>query len=312
MDKNKEIIITEELEGLRLDQALSRFLNSRMEALRLIREGNVSIKNIEKIKPSYRLEKGNIVVIKILEIKKPETLEPYDFPISIIYEDEVLLVVEKPAGLVSHPGPGHPQDSLVNALLHKLNLNVGYDSKRPGLLHRLDKEVSGLILLSKTEKAHLFLARQFLHRQIKRKYHGICYGPFLYDEGKIETYIKRHPVHRKKFMISESEGKKSITLFKTLKKGEVSLVEFQLLTGRTHQVRLHSNQFSGGLLGDSVYASSKKIKHLTNSELTNQIQNLKRIALHAVELKFIHPLTQKEVQFKSPFPLELQKIGSLI
>lgn len=306
----KEITVTSKLKGLRLDQALAQFLDSRTQALRLIQEGNILIQGVQKIKPSYRLEVGNVITIKTIEVEKIETLKPYDFPIHVVYEDHSVLVVEKPAGLVSHPGPGHAQDSLVNALLHKLNLEVGFDSKRPGLLHRLDKEVSGLILLSKTESAHRFLARQFLNRKIKRRYHGICYGPSLYDEGRIETYLRRHPVHRKKFIISESEGKKACTLFKVIRKldSQLSLVEFQLLTGRTHQIRIHSTKFSGGLVGDSVYASSKKINKINNLDLVHKIQNLNRIALHALELVFIHPDTKKEMTLKSCFPKELSEL----
>ena len=307
----KEFHITKELHGLRLDQALAHFLDSRSQAVQWIQEGKVSIENAPILKPSYKVKEGVRIVLAEWEVQKEEeSLEPYDFPINIVYEDSSLLVVEKPAGLVSHPSCGHPNDSLVNALIHKLNLKVGYSSRRPGLLHRLDKDVSGLLVLSKTQKAQNVLSKQFLTKNIKRKYWALCYGPLRFDEGKIETFIKRHPVDRKKFIVSDSEGKKAITLFKVLKEkqDELALVEFQLLTGRTHQVRIHSNEIAGGLVGDQVYTSSKRIKNIRDPVLVEKIHSLKRIALHAVELVFIHPETKKEMTFHSPFPKELKTL----
>ena len=240
--------------------------------------------------------------------KQKLILEPYDFKVPILFEDDSLLVVNKPAGLVSHPACGHPQDTLVNALIHKLNPQVG-ESDRPGMVHRLDKDVSGLLVLSKTEAAHSFLAKQFINKKVLKFYQAICWEPFRWDEGKIETFIKRHPADRKKFIRHPSEGKKAVTLFKILQKdSHLAFVEFQLITGRTHQARLHSLEFSGGIVGDSVYSSSKKIKKVRDSSLAEKIKNLKRIALHAARLSFIHPETKKEVHFKAPLPQELQEI----
>ena len=311
----KEFQITKELHGLRLDQALAHFLESRTQAVQLIQKGKVLIENIPIVKPSYKVKEGNHIVLSEWDVKKEEeSLEPYDFPIHIVYEDSSLLVVEKPAGLVSHPSAGHPNDSLVNALIHKLNLEVGYSSRRPGLLHRLDKDVSGLLVLSKTQKAQSVLSKQFLTKNITRKYWALCYGPVRFDEGKIETFIKRHPVDRKKFIVSDSEGKTAVTLFKVLRnlQDELALVEFQLLTGRTHQVRIHSNEIAGGIVGDEVYTSSKRIKNINNPVLAEKISLLKRIALHAVELVFIHPETKKEMTFHSPFPKELKTLLDFI
>lgn len=310
MDKEQKIQVKKEWHGLRLDQVLSHFVESRTRAVQLIQEGSVRIENVQHLKPSHRVAQGDQIYFTPAEIKKEENLEPYSYPINIIYEDQAVLVVEKPAGLVSHPSAGHPQDSLVNALIHKLNLDVGYSPRRPGLLHRLDKNVSGLLVLSKTHSAQNFLAKQFLSKKIKRKYWALCYEPILYDEGRIETFIKRHPKDRKKFIVSSAEGKKSITLFKVLRKNQYgpALIEFQLLTGRTHQVRVHSNEISGGVLGDDVYTSLKRIKNIRNNTLIHKIKSLNRIALHAVELAFIHPENKKEVVFCSSFPKELQDI----
>lgn len=298
----KEFSITKELAGLRLDQALARFLNSRMQALRFIQAGLVQISNTSHLKPSHRVEVGDIITLKeeIVQ-KKEDPLKPYDFPIPIVYEDDFLLVVNKPAGLVVHPSPGHYHDTLVNALIHKLNPDVG-PSHGPGLLHRLDKDVSGLLLLSKTQSAHIFLAKQFISRKIKRVYWALCYQPIRFKEGRVESYIKRHPTDRKKFISHPKEGKKAITLFKVLEKKELALIECRLLTGRTHQVRIHSLKISNGIAGDEVYACPQGAQSIRDPYLLKRIQELGRIALHAISLGFIHPKTKKEMTFHAAFP----------
>ena len=306
----KQFSITKELAGLRLDQALARFLDSRTQALRFIQSGLVQMESAVKLKPSYRVELGDtITVTKESAEEKENPLKPYDFPIPIIYEDEFLLVVNKPAGLVVHPSPGHYHNTLVNALIHKLNPEVG-SSKGPGLLHRLDKDVSGLLILAKTQSAHTFLAKQFVHRKVQRIYWALCYPPILFSEGRVESYIKRHPVDRKKFISNPKEGKKSITLFKVLEKKELALIECRLLTGRTHQARIHSLKISRGIAGDLVYAHTKGMQAIKNTLLSKKIQELGRIALHAVSLSFIHPETKKEMTFRSPFPDLLKDLMS--
>ncbi len=285
-----------------MDQALARFLDSRTQALRFIQSGLVQMESIAKLKPSYRVELGDIITVTRKDVEEKENpLKPYSFPVPVIYEDKFLMVVNKPAGLVVHPSPGHCHDTLVNALIHKLNPNVG-SSKGPGLLHRLDKDVSGLLVLAKTQPAHNFLARQFVNRKIKRIYWALCYKPILFLEGRVESFIKRHPVDRKKFISHSKEGKKSITLFKVLEKKELALVECRLLTGRTHQARIHSLNISRGIAGDSVYAHTQGMRNIKDARLLKKIQKLNRIALHAVSLSFIHPETKKEMTFHAPFP----------
>ena len=307
----KKIQITKELNGLRLDQALSQFLESRILATRLIQEGKVTLENAKGIKPSYRVSTGDSYTVLIEEKEGTiDRLEPYNFPVPIIHEDSDLLVVNKPPGLVVHPSHGHLNDTLVNALIHKLNPTSSVDPLRPGLIHRLDKEVSGLLVLSKNLSAHRFLAQQFKTKQISRIYWGLCYRPILSEEGKIESYLKRHPINRKKFISDSSDGKKAITHFKILKKSELVLVEFQLQTGRTHQIRIHSREFSQGIVGDSVYSAPKALHRLGCPELIEKIQGLNRIALHAIRLSFIHPQTHQLVTFHCPFPNELNKLNS--
>ena len=321
--KTKEFQITKDLEGLRLDQALAQMTGSRTRALKIIQAGNArvipkrekqflnsQIKNADHIKPSFRMEKGDLVSYLEAPLPEKENLEPYDFFVPIVYEDQSIIVVDKPAGLVVHPSPGHPGDSLVNALIHKLNPSAG-ESCRPGLVHRLDKDVSGLLVLSKTHQAQHFLAQQFLKRSITRKYLAVCLGPIRFDEGRIENYIHRHPVNRKKFISSkEKKGKKAVTMFKVLKKGDgqTALTEFKLFTGRTHQIRVHSLEFSEGIAGDCVYANLKKRQKDKNDPLHLKIKNLNRVALHAARLSFIHPQTKKQVQFESALPEKLRSL----
>lgn len=313
MLQERDFIITEHLKGMRLDQALSHFLDSRTQATRLIKQGAVQVSSAKIIKPSYKVDEGDVIHVagfEAIEVEDEQsTLEPYDYPIPIIFEDDHILVVDKPAGLVVHPSHGHRNDTLVNALIHKLNPEVGSNEKRPGLVHRLDKDVSGLLVLSKSHTAHHFLAKQFPTRQIKRRYLAICYNPIRYDNGRIETFITRHPKDRKKFMASKKEGKQCITLFKVLNSysKDISLIEFELLTGRTHQARIHSLEISRGILGDETYSPLKPNK-VADKNLQEKIQSLHRVALHAAHLKFIHPETKKEVQFESPLPKELQSI----
>ena len=300
-------------DGLRLDQFLAPFLTSRTRAVQWIQQGKVYVNNTLQLKPSFRIEKGDQASFPTEEAPPAENtaLKPYNFPIPIVYEDDSLIVVDKPAGLVVHPACGHPDDTLVNALIHKLQNNTG-PQHRPGLIHRLDKDVSGLLVLSKTPQAQSFLARQFLTKEIKRKYQALCYGPLKFQKGRIETFIARHPVDRKKFISSShcEKGKRAITLFQTLKEGSngICLVEFQLLTGRTHQVRIHSLEMSEGIIGDTVYAHCKKIRDIKNHEIIDKIKQLDRIALHAICLTLIHPETKKPMTFHSPFPEKLQSL----
>ena len=305
----KEFTITKELDGLRLDQALARFLDSRMQAVRLIQAGLVQVADTSKIKSSYRVEAGDIITLKgeVVKKEKEDPFKPYDFPVPVVYEDEFLLVVNKPAGLVVHPSPGHSHDTLVNALIHKLNPNVG-SSNGPGLLHRLDKDVSGLLVLSKTQDSHTFLAKQFLNRKVQKVYWAVCYKPILFTDGRVETYIKRDPIDRKKFISHPKEGRKSVTFFKVLKKKELALIQCRLLTGRTHQARIHSLEISQGIVGDEVYARPQAVQSIKESCLLKKTQELNRIALHAVSLGFIHPHTKKEIDFHAPFPKVLEEL----
>ena len=304
----KEFKITKELAGLRLDQALARFMDSRMQAMRLIQEGLVHIDEISKVKPSYRVEAGDIITLEGEVIReKEDPLKPYDFPVPIVYEDECLLVANKPAGLVVHPSPGHSHDTLVNALIHKLNPNVG-SARGPGLLHRLDKDVSGLLVLSKTQEAHTFLAKQFLNRKVQKVYWAVCYKPVRFTEGRVESYLKRHPVDRKKFISNLKEGRKSITLFKVLETKELALIQCRLVTGRTHQARIHSLEISQGIVGDTVYARPQAVQSIKEPFLLEKMQELNRIALHALSLSFIHPKTKKEITFHAPFPKVLKAL----
>ena len=305
----KQFKITEEKKGLRLDQALTSLTESRTRALRAIQSGQVKINGCIILKASYLVKAGDDISVKLEDRKKQNPLKPYNYPIPIVYEDDFILVVEKPAGLAVHPSPGHYDNTLINALFYKLkNLSCGGKDFRPGLIHRLDKDVSGLIVLSKTESSHRFLSKQFLTRKIKRIYWSLCLSPIKFEKGRIESYIKRHPIDRKKFISSSSEGKKAVSLFKVLKKGPLVLIEWTLLTGRTHQIRIHSREISEGIAGDLVYSKKKAYSKIKPQSLIQKIKMLDRIALHAKQLSFIHPDNKKEITFSSPFPKKLHQL----
>ncbi len=234
--------------------------------------------------------------IELYFVLPPEiSLEPQDIPLEILYEDTHIIAVNKPAGMVVHPAPGHPRDTFVNALLfHCHNLEAGTDPLRPGIVHRLDKDTSGVLLAAKTPQAHAKLVELFSLRQMKKYYLAVCVG--IPREGLIDAAIKRHPTKRKEMAVNLTEGKEAKSICRHLGKNEsLSLVEVQLLTGRTHQIRVHMKHVGAPILGDAVYGSST----------TNQRYSPSRQLLHAHRLEFIHPITGSEIKLCAPIPKDL-------
>jgi 23S rRNA pseudouridine1911/1915/1917 synthase len=221
-------------------------------------------------------------------------LEPQDIPLDILYEDEHLIAINKPANMVVHPAPGHPNNTFVNALLfHCRNLKSS-DPVRPGIVHRLDKDTTGILLAAKTAQTHAKLVEIFSERRIEKYYLGVCVG--TPKEGLIDAPIKRHPIHRKEMTVSLSEGKEAKSLCRVLGKSEaLSLVEVQLLTGRTHQIRVHLKHMGTPILGDPIYGSSN----------ANKKFNVQRQLLHAHRLRFNHPITQAPLDLTAPLPEDL-------
>ena len=302
----KVFTVLEDQSGLRLDRFVQEalqsadFLLSRSKVNELIESGHILVSG-KSLKSSSKVKNGSQVSVRI-PLPTPSDLVPLDFPIKILFEDEHCLVVHKPAGLVVHPAAGHAQDTLVNALLHKVRgLKIGFKEMRPGIVHRLDKDTSGILVVAKTDLAIENLSQQFKEKSVHRIYYALVYGQMKLSAGKIETLLERHPLHRKKFH-SGSRGKLAITHYKTLKESRgISLIQCQLETGRTHQIRVHLSERDCPIVADPIYSTPRRMKALSG-ELIKEIQDLKGIGLHARELGFKHPKSNEFLLFKEDWP----------
>jgi len=289
----ENLVFTVESTGERLDVFLAGKLEgySRSFVRRLIDDGLVLIGG-KKEKSGYKLRPGERIEVSIEPPKEIE-VEPEEMPLDIIYEDAALLVVNKPQGLVVHPAPGHPDHTLVNGLLYhcrgKLSGINGY--LRPGIVHRIDRDTSGLLVAAKTNKAHLLLSEQLSAHSMTRRYEAIIIGSFKEDAGTINKAVGRHPVDRKKMCVTEKAGRHAVTHYRTLEsfKG-FSHIEARLETGRTHQIRVHMSFMGHPVLGDPVYGGIAPGF------------SLNRQALHAGILGFIHPETEEYLEFAAKPP----------
>lgn len=317
MDNVFEFVVEEESAGLRLDRFLATKpeILSRSRAARLVEAGCVSISG-KTPKCSYQVSPGERVVCRIPPPEDSE-LQPLELPLDIVFEDSDLLVVNKPPGLVVHPAAGHQQDTLVNALLsHTDDLSAGFDEKRPGIVHRLDKDTSGLLVVAKTEKAQVDLARQFKDKSATRVYQALVYGRPARQIFTIESFLGRHPSERKRFASVKQGGKKAITHVQVLgssASSDLSLLELKLETGRTHQIRVHLLEQGHPIVGDPIYCRSGRLKSLKSVETRRQIEDHSRLMLHARKLSFAHPKDGQQVEFTVDWPsgdLELlSKLG---
>ncbi|MDD2688692.1 MAG: RluA family pseudouridine synthase [Candidatus Omnitrophica bacterium] len=284
--------------GKRLDSYLSDFSKekklglSRESLKKLILQGGVLLNN-GLIKPHYKLKSDDEIRINI-EDKKTETPEAEDISLDVVYEDRDLAVINKPSGLVVHPAPGNYEHTLVNALLHRFKDLSSVNPKRPGIVHRLDKETSGLLVIAKNNFAHLALAEQFAKHTIKRKYIALVKGKMEFDENVIEAPIGRHPLKRKSMSVGfGSKTKYAKTYYRTLKRtDEFSLLELEPFTGRTHQLRVHLAFLGHPILGDNKYGRKDEFS---------------RLALHAQKIAFLHPATGKLLEFSSELPGEFRE-----
>tara|TARA_B100001175_G_scaffold310020_1_gene312502 strand:- start:243 stop:1220 length:978 start_codon:yes stop_codon:yes gene_type:complete len=321
MEKNINFIVNEDENNLRVDILINKRekLISRSRIKNLILKEKLKLNNIIIKSPSKKVLAGDTIY---LQIPQPEiaSLKPYNFKLEIIYEDKDLLVINKPAGIIMHPGAGNYDKTIVNALIHydKHSLsNIG-DELRPGIVHRIDKNTSGLIVVAKNNKTHENLSKQFSEHTIIREYFLLIWGKLRPTSGKIETYIARSSKNRQLMEVSRSKGKKAITNYKTVaifenkKIPTLSLVECKLETGRTHQIRVHMNYKGNSLVGDDKY--KKKYKKLKNVDvdIQNSITKLDRQFLHAKTLGFIHPRSNKKMIFSSILPKELNNILKML
>jgi 23S rRNA pseudouridine1911/1915/1917 synthase len=296
----------------RLDQFLAVCLPelTRSQLKRLCDEGLVLLDG-GPAKAGTRLRGGETVAVSVPEPTAVETL-PQAIPLVVLYEDRHLIVIDKPAGLVVHPAPGHREGTLVNALLHHCRDLAGVGGElRPGIVHRLDKDTSGVMVATKDDATHNHLAAQFKRHSINRRYVALVYGIVPRDAGTVESAIGRHPTDRKKMSSQARSGRRAVTHWRVLKRFErdrLTLVELTLETGRTHQIRVHFSEMNLPIVGDPVYGNRSRANTVADPELRRRLQQLTRQALHARLLGFVHPATGDYMEFESPPPPELGDI----
>jgi 23S rRNA pseudouridine1911/1915/1917 synthase len=294
--------------GWRLDRALAAAVPtlSRERLKALIRSGAVEAQGAPVRDPALKVKGGEALRVAVPEAK-PAHNRPQDIPLAVVFEDEHLLVVDKPAGLVVHPAAGNLDGTLVNALLHHCggSLSGIGGVARPGIVHRIDKDTSGLLVVAKTDVAHEGLAKQFAAHSIDRRYLAIVSGVPKTSHGTVDASLARSAANRKKIAVVDSgRGKRAVTHWRRLEVlKDASLVECRLETGRTHQVRVHMASLGHPLLGDPVYGRSGK----THGKLLNEL-GFHRQALHAAELGFTHPVTKRRLSFSSPMPPGMQEL----
>ncbi len=321
MEKKINLIVKDEDKNLRVDVFINKKENdisrTRIKNLILNKRLKLNRKIIED--PSKKISINDVLELTIPSPKKA-SLKPYKYKLNIIYEDEDLIVLNKPAGIVMHPGAGNLNNTLVNALMNydQNSLSTIGDELRPGIVHRIDKNTSGLVVIAKNNQTHEHLSIQFSEHSIIRVYQLLIWGKIRPSKGKIETLITRSSKNRQMMEVSTSKGKKAITNYETLEIFEnkntptLSLLECKLETGRTHQIRVHMNYLGNSIVGDDKY--KKKFKKIKNIDpfLEKKLINLNRQFLHAKTIGFIHPKKDKEMIFNSILPQELEIILKIL
>ena len=321
--KNKTIKILTKIDdvGKRLDILLNENINelTRSNIKNVIKSEQVKVNNKIVTSQSTKIKEGNIVELNY-EKKNDEKIFPSNKKVEIIYEDSDIIVVNKPQGLVVHPGAGNKKDTLVNILVgkYKNKLSNINGQLRPGIVHRLDKDTSGVIVIAKNNFSHSELGKQFSDHTIKRKYYALIWGSLRPLKGKINTLIARSKKNRQLMTVNEFRGKKAITNYKTISTFEkkdipkVSFVEFTLETGRTHQIRTHMVFMGTSILGDQKYKKRNlKFKKL-DKKFFNLLDNLNGQALHAFHLSFLHPTSLNHIKFESELPIKFKKLVNFL
>ena len=310
MDEKIEIAATREDNGIRLDVFLTRhFPISRSFAARIIDEGRVMVEGSVK-RPSFKLKDGMRVhgAYSLSDLNTP--LTACEIPLDIIYEDPSIVVINKPAGLTVHPGAGNVGFTLVNALLAKYPemRDVG-DPDRPGIVHRLDKLTSGVMVAARSCDSHRLLVNAFKTHEHRREYMAVCHGHMPKDQGTIETFIQRNLKDRKRMTSRVSGGRKAVTHWTMIKQWkEFSLLLLSLKTGRTHQIRVHLSDMGHPVVGDAQYGGRKRANSIADAYLRHYIKALGRQMLHAALLRIIHPVTKEEMEFKSELPEDMKEL----
>lgn len=310
--------IPAELAGQRVDKALIACpeVATRSQASRLIALGRVT-QDGQAVKASRMTAAGEIYDLDIPIVEK-SSLVPYEFPLDIVFEDDQLIVVNKPAGLVVHPACGHLHDTLVNALLHHTDdLSMGFNEQRPGLVHRIDKGTSGLLVIAKNDEAQRFLAMQFQRKTTHRVYWAVTIGIPKPAQGTMRSHLRRHPEDRKRIASApearpgeEQVGKLAITHYRVVAEhlAGLALTELTLETGRTHQIRVHLSESGTPIAGDEIYGGVKRLKNVNSAKIRALVADSGRFALHAAELGFTHPTTHERMSFKVGWPEDLRAL----
>lgn len=299
MSQSKNFVVTEEHKNQRLDNVVVCLCQnlSRSQIKNLIDGGKIFL-NGKIVKSGYKVNINDEIIIEFEEVKQSDILAE-DIKLNIIYEDDDLAVINKSQGMVVHPSGGCYSGTLVNALMFSMkNLSGINGVARPGIVHRLDKDTSGLLVVAKNDTSHAKLAKQIAEKSCKRYYKALLYGKLKNHEGEIETYLNRGTDNRKKiFVVPEGKGRLALTKYKLIKEfGGYSLVEFELKTGRTHQIRVHAAHIGHPVVGDKTYAKVKD-----KFDLSGQL-------LHAYKLEFMHPTTGKWLSFEAPLPDYFEKV----
>jgi 23S rRNA pseudouridine1911/1915/1917 synthase len=297
-------------QGLRLDVFLSRRdpSLSRSRIQRLIAQGAVRAGD-RPVKASHKVCEGEMIDCAIAPADECD-VTPEDIPLTVIYEDASLLVVDKPAGMVVHPAAGHHQGTLVHAMLfHCRDLSGIGGVLRPGIVHRLDKDTSGLLVAAKSDRAHQALTEQFKLRQVKKNYLTLVYGDVKEDQGMIDLPVGRHPQDRKKMSTRSRRGREAATRWQVKERYDAAtLLEVDIETGRTHQIRVHLHAIGHPVVGDGVYGGARRINAVAQPSMRAVLKTMKRQALHAAHLRFSHPLTGEPLAFSSSLPADMAQL----
>ena len=298
-DSVQNLIAEPEDKGTRIDKYLSQELEdvSRSRIQKLLDDGDITVDD-KCVKSNYKLNGTEHITITIPELIVPQIL-PENIPLNIIYEDDDVILIDKPKGMVVHPAAGHYTGTVVNALMYhcKDSLSGINGEIRPGIVHRIDMDTTGSLIVCKNDESHVFIAEQIKEHSVNRRYRGIVYGVVRDDEGTILAPIGRHPVDRKKMAINEKNGKDAITHYKVLERfDKYTYMEFKLETGRTHQIRVHMASIGHPLLGDTLYSNGKSPYKLQGQ------------TLHAMTIGFIHPRTREYMEISAPLPEYFEKI----
>lgn len=315
---NRELVF-EENAGKRVDAYVAEQVPelSRSMVQKLIANGNVLV-NTAQARPSQKLQPGDVISVTVPPAE-PTEIAAEDIPLDIVYEDEHIMVINKAKGMTVHPAPGSQRGTLVNAILaHSDDLSGIGGVERPGIVHRLDKDTSGLLVVAKTDAAHASLQQQIQHRTAERRYYALVWGSAKFNEAVVDAPIGRHPTDRQKMSVIKDTGRytarEAVTNLKVVERFDhFTLLEAKLETGRTHQIRVHCTFIGHPVVGDPVYGGTKRalpssMSKLQHKDLASLIEGLRGQALHAFSLAFEHPITGEKLSFEAPLPRDMADI----